>query len=192
MDVCLYHIFFFLVFFVFCCFLLFCQRFTLLMCMFWHSAIWQYLCGIYGQHDIARDVQVCVGSGTLSPSVYQLMTKILWINFSSNFNSNGPIRSQFCTWHDSLAVMVCAKLWSDLIFICHVTGTWIFTRPGLWAHNPFVKWASGHYRNETWLTYDATFTQQMDVIHASLMSGEILCVYMDKYVFCVPEITLWY
>ena len=108
--------------------------------MYRHSATWQYLCGIYGQHDIARDVQVCMGSGTLSPSVYQLIIKILWIYFSSNFDSNGPIRSQFCTWHDSLTVMTCAKLWPDLIIICHVRATWIFTRFGSWAHKPFVEW----------------------------------------------------
>ena len=33
--------------------------------------------------------------------------------FCSNFDSNDPIRSQFCTRHDSLAVMACAKLLPD-------------------------------------------------------------------------------
>ena len=30
--------------------------------------------------------------------------------FCDNFNSHAPIRSQFCTCHDSLAVVACAKL----------------------------------------------------------------------------------
>ena len=34
---------------------------------------------------------------------------------SSLMNNNDPIRSQFCTCHDSCAVMTCAKLWPDWI-----------------------------------------------------------------------------
>ena len=38
----------------------------------------------------------------------------------SHFNSNDQIRSQFCTCHDSWAVVACAKLWPDLIVIFHI------------------------------------------------------------------------
>ena len=38
---------------------------------------------------------------------------------SSSFDAN-PIRSQLCTCHDSWAVVACAKLWPELVAICHV------------------------------------------------------------------------
>ena len=41
---------------------------------------------------------------------------------SSNLNSKYQIRSQFRTWHDSSAVVACAKLWSDLIIIFFILG----------------------------------------------------------------------
>ena len=44
----------------------------------------------------------------------------------SNFPSNDLIMSQFCTYYDSWAVMVCAKLWHDLIAIVNVRTTCIF------------------------------------------------------------------
>ena len=61
-------------------------------------------------------------------------------SFGYEFNSIDLIRSQFCTCHDSWAVVACAKLWTDLIIIFHVIVIYIFTRLGLWAHKWFVKW----------------------------------------------------
>ena len=58
----------------------------------------------------------------------------------SYFDSNDLIRSQFCTCHDSSAVMTYAKLWPDLIHIFHIREIWIFTRFGPWAHKLFAKW----------------------------------------------------
>ena len=45
----------------------------------------------------------------------------LMILFILKFDFNHPIRSQFCTYHDSLAVMICAKLWPDVMIIFHVS-----------------------------------------------------------------------
>ena len=53
---------------------------------------------------------------------YWNLTKIL---FALNFNCNVPIWSQFCTCHDSSAVMTCAKLWPDWI-IFKAKATFIF------------------------------------------------------------------
>ena len=47
---------------------------------------------------------------------------------------------QICTHHDSPAVMTCAKLLPELIIIFHVKAGCNFTRFGLWAHKPLVKW----------------------------------------------------
>ena len=61
-------------------------------------------------------------------------------SFYSNFDSNNPIRLQFCTCHDSTAVMTCAKLWPDQIITHHTTNT-ILMRFRFWAHKLFVKQA---------------------------------------------------
>ena len=63
--------------------------------------------------------------------------------FAQIFYSDDQIRSQFCTCHDSSAVMACAKLWPDWDIIFHKTVTCIIKRFGLWAHKSFVKWVSG-------------------------------------------------
>ena len=59
----------------------------------------------------------------------------------SYIHSNNPIRSLFCTCHDSWAVMTCAKLWPDLmIILCNNNTTLFFTKFVFWAHKPHVKW----------------------------------------------------
>ena len=49
----------------------------------------------------------------------------------SNVVSYNLIMSQFCTCHDSWAVMTCAEFWHDWIIIFNVRATCIFTRFGL-------------------------------------------------------------
>ena len=66
------------------------------------------------------------------------------VPFFSNVSSHDLIRSQFCTCHDSSAVMTCAKLWPDEINIFHVGAMHILTRFGLWAHNPIAIWVYVH------------------------------------------------
>ena len=81
-------------------------------------------------------------------TVYHLIIENLW-KFYCYLDFNHPIRPQFCTCHDSWAVMTCAKLWLDLIIIFHATynnivrlGFWIPTynsiiRLGYWILNSF-------------------------------------------------------
>ena len=47
----------------------------------------------------------------------ELKIEILWKLFHCNSYINDTIRSQFCTCHSSLAVVLCAKLWPDWIII---------------------------------------------------------------------------
>ena len=72
------------------------------------------------------------------------LTQPLWANnsnllknsFWSDFCSDDAIRSQFCTCHDSSAVMSCVKLWPDIIIIFHIKASIkasIFTKSELWA-----------------------------------------------------------
>ena len=54
--------------------------------------------------------------------------------------NNNQIWSQFCTHHDSSAVVMCAKLWLHQIIKIIIKMKRIFTRFQLWAHTTFVKW----------------------------------------------------
>ena len=52
---------------------------------------------------------------------------------------NDQIRSQFCTCHDSLAVVTCAKLWPDWIIRIKINAKRVFTRFQPWAHKSLVR-----------------------------------------------------
>ena len=70
----------------------------------------------------------------------------------SNFNSNDPIRSQFCTCHNSWAVMTCANLWPDMLCISKVRATHFFQDLNYELINPL-----GHGSQ---VTYEDTLTSQ--------------------------------
>ena len=53
-------------------------------------------------------------------------------------NNIDQTRSQFCTCHDSWAVVACAKLWSDWIIRYEITVKSCFARFHLWAHKLLV------------------------------------------------------
>ena len=63
----------------------------------------------------------------MSRMVNGLMIKISGKKIKQNFDSNDTISTQFCTCHDSLAIMACAKLWNDWIIICQ-SSTICFSR----------------------------------------------------------------
>ena len=69
---------------------------------------------------------------------HELMNEILK-NVCFNLDTNDPISSQFCTYHNSWAVVACAKLWPDLANIFHIRATHTFTTCGLWAPELFMK-----------------------------------------------------
>ena len=79
------------------------------------------------------------GLGWISQTGYELINEILWW-YCCDFESDDSIRSEFCTCHDSWAVMACAKFWPDLIVIFHITATHMLTRFGVWAHLLCVRW----------------------------------------------------
>ena len=54
--------------------------------------------------------------------------EISFITYSNSNDFNDPISSQFCTCHDSSAVMACEKLWSDLVILSHIKATHIFCK----------------------------------------------------------------
>ena len=85
------------------------------------------------------------GPETHNTSVFtsQGMNEILWkYFFHHDFDSNDPRMSQICTCHDCrIIIMACAKLWHDMMIICHVRVTHFFSAKfELWQLYPFVPW----------------------------------------------------
>ena len=63
--------------------------------------------------------------GTISQNVNECVVgKSFWFDFLSNHQ----VRSQFCTCNNSWAVVVCAKLWPDIIIISHAKAPCTSTR----------------------------------------------------------------
>ena len=71
-------------------------------------------------------------------------THELWPHDSNLLKINDPIRTQFCTCHNSLAVVTCANLWPDWIITIEIKAETISTIFQLWFHKVFVKWVLGH------------------------------------------------
>ena len=76
--------------------------------------------------------------------IWAHFTMVLWAHIwnlvKKMFDSNYLIWSQFCTGHDSWAVMAGAILWPDLIINCLSRSAYIyiyFLKLGLWTREPF-------------------------------------------------------
>ena len=55
--------------------------------------------------------------GSISQMVYAFIVQIMWTFLYTKFDSNDLIRWEFCTCHDSSAVVACAKLWRNWIIL---------------------------------------------------------------------------
>ena len=67
---------------------------------------------IWWRHHVLRVRSL----GPISLTVFPSQVKCDGISLCSDSNSNTPITAQFCTWHDSYAIVACAKLvviWSQ-------------------------------------------------------------------------------
>ena len=80
-------------------------------------------------------------TGDLKPILQRIHDwKFCENHFCSNSYSNDPTRWQFCTCHNSWAIMGLTILWLDQIIFCYVRAVHIFIRFGLKAHKSFVKY----------------------------------------------------
>ena len=61
------------------------------------------------------------------------------ISFHSHLDSNTVIATKYCTWHDSCAVVACAKLCCDLIASNGIPARWSFHRIWIAGKKPLVK-----------------------------------------------------
>ena len=113
-------------------------------------------------------------------------TKILWahnwnlvtIDFCSNLDSYVAMRSQFCTCHDSSAVVACAKLWLHWATNFHARSTLFFTRFGLWAHDCLWN-GSLFYPSRSYL--DIQQEKSITCRHST-----INCTSRSHYIVCQP------
>ena len=128
---------------------------------------WIFLVYHFNNQPVVVTVQLimCMGhQGLISQRVYEHIILIFRKLSKSYYDSDGPIRSQICTCHDSLAVMTCAKLWSDQIIIffskCNmdhevINCLWNSSQAPWWMTTaslstlPFVEATTGLSRDQT-------------------------------------------
>ena len=81
-------------------------------------------------------------------------TSIPPINFveAGGIITDYPIKSQFCTTHDSWAVVICANLWLDWIIRIITTVKTIFISFQLWTNRSSVKWFLGQHKKKLFLS----------------------------------------
>ena len=65
------------------------------------------------------------------------------VSFHSHLDSNTVIARKFCTWHDSTAVVACAKICCDLVASNGIMARLSFHRIWIADKNPLVKRAPG-------------------------------------------------
>ena len=69
--------------------------------------------------------------GSISQTIFFIVIEIRWkFIFCSNPIGRKVIDKKFCTWHDSCAVVTCAKFCSDMVTYNRVTLKYIFD--GIW------------------------------------------------------------
>ena len=81
------------------------------------------------QHTVIRFIRS-------SPTNYRNFVKILFAFLQFYY----PIEVPNVFMSRQLPIETCAKLWPNLMVICHVTATLLFTRLRLWAEKLFVKY----------------------------------------------------
>ena len=92
-----------------------------------------------------------VHQGPVSQKIYELINDIFWKKILILMLHSDPIRSKFCTRHDSFAVMTCANLGPNLSIILHIGPKCIFIRYGLWAHKTLSEMVPSWHHSQ-WCT----------------------------------------
>ena len=81
--------------------------------------------------------------GPFHKQCFQRNSNLIQISFYCHLDSNKLIATKFCTWHDSRAVMACAKFCSEMIPYNRVTLNPIFHRICIVKQKSYVKWTGG-------------------------------------------------
>ena len=84
-----------------------------------------------------------MGLGPVSPTIFPSQFKFVGNSFHSHLDSNTVIATKFCTWHDSCAVVACAKICCDLMASNGVMARRSFHRIWIVGKKTLVKRAPG-------------------------------------------------
>ena len=116
----------------------------------------------------------CNGQGPVSLRFFHHNSNSMEISFHFHLDSNTVIATKLCTWHDSCAVVACAKICCDLMASSRVMARRCFHRIWFAGKKPLVKRDPGP-----------------DGIAAKWNLPRIWIV-MEKHQWNKPQIILWY
>ena len=78
--------------------------------------------------------------GPISLTIFHHNPNVMEISFCSHPNTNKVIATIFGTWHDSWAVVACAKFCCDMITSNWIRAKWNFHRIWIVMEKSLVKW----------------------------------------------------
>ena len=116
------------------------------------------------------------------------------ISLHSHLESNRVIATTFCTWHDSCAVVACAKICRDLMARNGITGRrsfhriWIVGKKTLVERAPALKWFENYLSSqEQYVTYTGMSSSkpmiQRAVMHESILGPLLFLTYIHNLCF---------
>ena len=94
----------------------------------WKDFLYEYEMKLWCDCGPPLSPSLCRDKDPFHERFMNLYTKSFKNICCSDMKNNNLIRSQFCTCHDSWAVMVCAKLWPDWIIEIKIRVTRTFKR----------------------------------------------------------------
>ena len=122
------------------------------MCQWTGSSLFQVkACRLFSAKSLPEWVHVLCGlwnvchavPGTVSLTFFHRNSNSMEISFHAHLDSNAMIATKFCTWHDSCAVVACAKLCCDLMASNRDMARQIFHRIWIAGKKPLMKRAPG-------------------------------------------------
>ena len=115
--------------------------------------------------------------------LYGLIISSLWKYRCPNFDCNDPIRSQFCSCHDSWAVVSWAKLRPDCTIIFHARALYIFMSFGLIAHNRIVKWVTGNICTDLYIYDWICIEEKTQIVYSCRLGNHFVLELFKVFVF---------
>ena len=125
----------------------------LLLCMLSLNIVLKVLSCEWSKNSLIRNKQVMVQVMTYdvtapryhliqsSPRFFHRDSNSMEISFHSHLDSNTVIATKLCTWHDSCAVVACAKICCDLMASNGIMARQSLHRIWIAGKKPLVKWA---------------------------------------------------
>ena len=124
--------------------------------------------------------------GPVSLTVFHRNSNSMEISFNSHLHSNTVIATKCCTWHDSCAVVTCAKICCNLMASNRITARRSFHRIWIVGKKSLVKRAPG--LNLYHVIGKPSYYGDIDRCHEHFLTEKYSC--LSLFIFITNIVTL--